>query len=58
MAMEQVLYAQLFMILKKYLDNKNKKETARSKLWFDLDHEQLEEIFSKSEPEFYKNFIK
>ena len=56
------------MIRQKDLDNKKLKEkrnkynlqgkSAISKLWLDLDHEWIEEIFSTSEPEFYKNFIK
>ena len=68
MATKQGLNAQVFMIRRKDLDHKKEKEntnkynfqgqSARSILWFDLDHEWLEETFSTSEPDFYENFIK
>ena len=56
------------MILRKDSDNKKEKEktnkynflgeSSRSRRWFDLDPEWLEESFMTREPHFYKNFIK
>ena len=66
--MEQGLYAQVVMILKVNSDDikekyKTKKynfqgQSARTKHWFDLDHEWLKENFMTREPDFYKNYIK
>ena len=52
------------MIPQNYSDNKREKEktktynfqgkSARSILWFDLDHEWLEENFSTREPDLYQ----
>ena len=54
MSMEQGLYAQVFMILRKESENKKEKEktkkynfqgkSSRPRRWFDLDHEWSEEI--------------
>ena len=51
------------MCLKKEKDKTNKyffqEQFARSKHWFDIDHEWLEETFCTQEPDFYeKTFIK
>ena len=63
MALENGLYAQVFMILRRELDDikekdKTKKynfqgQSARTKHWFDLDHEWLKENFMTCEPDFY-----
>ena len=65
MAMEQVLYAQVVNLLRKYLKfliaDKNKNEakfkfqgqSTRSQRWFDLDFDCIEVIFSAREPDFY-----
>ena len=63
MAMEQGLYAQVVMILWKESENKKWKEktkkynfqgkSARSRSWFDLDREWLEENPKTREPDFY-----
>ena len=68
MATEQGLYAQVVMTHQKQSDNKKEKENtkkynfqrqpARSRLWFDIDHEWLEENFMTNGPDFYKFFIK
>ena len=64
MSTEKGLYAQVVMIRQKYSENKKEKEntkkynfqekSARSRRWFDLDHEQLEENLMTLEPGFYK----
>ena len=63
MAMEQGLYAQFFMISRKYLKliaaNKNKNEAkskfqGQSQRWFNLDFGWIEVNFSTREPDFYK----
>ena len=66
--MIQGFYAQVVTIRQKESENKKDKEntkkynfqgkSARSRRWFDLDHEFIEEIFRTSETDFYKNFIK
>ena len=66
--MEQGLYAQVVMIHRSESDDKKEQEntkkynlqgkSARSRCWFDLDHEWSEENFRKCEPDFYKNCIK
>ena len=33
-------------------------QSARTKHWFDLDHEWMKENSMKREPDFYKNYIK
>ena len=33
-------------------------QSARSRHWFDIDHEWLEENFRTREPDFYRNCIK
>ena len=65
---EQGLYAQVFMIRRKDLDNEKEKENTKkykfqgqsttSIRWFDIHREWLEEKSSTREPDFYKNFIK
>ena len=64
--MEQNLYAQVVKLLRKDLKfvagDKNKNEakfkfqgqSARSQLWFDLDLDWIDKIFSTREPDFYK----
>ena len=64
MAMEQGLYAQVVMIRRKESENKKEKENtkkynfqgkfARSRRWFYLDHEWLEENFMTRETYFYR----
>ena len=66
--MENELYAQVVMICQMESDDKKEKDkikkynfqgqSARSRRWFDLDIEWLEENFMTREPDFYKNFIK
>ena len=61
--MEQGLYALVVIILRRESDDKKEKENTkkynfkgqseRSRRWFDLDHEWLEEIFRTGEPYFY-----
>ena len=61
--MEQGLYAQVVMIHRRESGDKKEKEktkkynfhgqSARSRCWFDIDHEWLEENFRKREPYFY-----
>ena len=63
MAMEQGLYAQVVMIGRRESDDKKEQENtkkynlqvkpARSRCWFDLDHEWLEENFRTHEADFY-----
>ena len=67
--MEQVLYAQVFMISRKDLkliaENKNKNEakfnfqgqSARSQHWFDLGFDWIEVNFSTNEPYLYKKLF-
>ena len=65
--MEQGLYAQVVMILKVNSDDikekyKTKKynfqgQSARTKHWFNIDHEWLKENFMAREPDFYKNYM-
>ena len=69
MAMEQGLYAQVFMLRRKDLKfaeaNKNKNEakfkfqgrSARSQRWFDLDFDWIKEKFSTGEPDFYRKIF-
>ena len=67
MALEQGLYAQVVMILRREsYDIKEKDETkiynfqgksAITKHWFNLDHEWLKENFMTREPDFYKKTI-
>ena len=62
--MEQGLYEQVVVIHRKESDNKKVKEntkkynsqrqSARSRHWFDIDHEWSEENFITYEPYFYK----
>ena len=63
------LYAQVVMISRKYFDNKKEiyiyiyiynfqGQSARLILWFDLNHERLEENFRKRGRYIYKNSIK
>ena len=66
--MEQRLYAQVVMIRRKGSDNKKERgktkkynsqgQSARSILWFDIDHKWFEENVSTCETNFYKIFIK
>ena len=66
--MEQGLYTKVVTILQKESENKTKKEntkkynfqgkSARSRCWFSLDHEWLEENFMTYEPYFYRKIIK
>ena len=68
MATEQGLYAQVIMIHQKDLDNKKGKDktkkynfqgqSTRSKRWFDLDHEWLEESLVHVNRISIENFIK
>ena len=68
MAIKLRLYAQVVMIIQKDFDNKKGElkyqyynfqgKSARPRLWFDIDHEWLEENFVTREPNFYKKFIK
>ena len=61
--MEQGLYAQVVMILRKDSYHKKEKEkikeynfqgkSARSRRWFDIDHERLEEKFMTHAPDLY-----
>ena len=63
MALENGLYAQLVMIRqrqsydKKVKNNTNKynfqEQSAKTKHWFDIDHEQLKENFMTREPDLY-----
>ena len=67
-SIKQALYEQVVIIRRKDLDNKKEKEknrkynflgkSARSICWFDLDHEWVEERFSKREPDLYKTLSK
>ena len=67
MALENGLYAQVVMIQRKNLDDIKEKyktnkynfkgQPARTKHWFDLDHERLKENFTTREPDFYKETI-
>ena len=69
MTMEQVLYAQVFKIIRKDFKftaaNKNKNEakfkfkgkSARSQRWFYLGFYWIEVNFSKCEPDFYKKLF-
>ena len=62
---ENWLYAQVFMICRRESGDKKGKyktkkynfqgKSARSRLWFNLDHEWLKENFMTREPYFYKN---
>ena len=62
--MEQGLYSQVVMIHRRESDDKKEKEktkkytfqgqSARSRSWFDLDNEWLEENFRTREPYFYR----
>ena len=64
MALENGLYEQVFMILRRDLDDKKEKyktnkynfqgQSARTKHCFDLDHECFKENFMTREPYFYK----
>ena len=64
MALEQGLYAQVIMILRRELDDIKEKykttkfnlegQSAKTKHWFDLDHEGLKDNFMTREPDFYK----
>ena len=66
--MEQGLYAQVDMILRRDSDDKNEKykrkkynfqgQSEKSIHWFDLDHEWLKENFMTREPDFYRNFVR
>ena len=58
--MEQGLYTQVVMIIRresyyeKYIYIYNfQGQSARTKRWFGLDHEWLEETFMTREPDFY-----
>ena len=61
--MEQGFYAKVVMIFRNYSENKTKKEKtkkynfqgklARSRRWFNLDHEWSEENFMTRELDFY-----
>ena len=63
-ATKQGLYAQFFMIHRRKSSDKKEKgktkkykpqvQSARTKHWFDLDHEWLKENFMTREPDFYK----
>ena len=63
MALEQGLYAQVVIIRRRESDDikekyKTKKynfqgQSARTKHWFNIDHEWLKEKFMTSEPDFY-----
>ena len=69
MAMEQILYAKVVKLRRKYLlfdaADKNKTESkfnfqgkyARSQLWFDLDLDYIDMHFSTREPYFYKKLF-
>ena len=69
MAVEQVLYAQVFKLSRKDLKfiaaNKNKNEAkfkfqdkyVRSQRWFDIDFDQVEVNFSTHETNFYKKLF-
>ena len=62
--MEIKFYAQVVMIRRRESDDKNElyktkiysfqQKSARTKHWFDLDHECLKENFMTREPYFYK----
>ena len=66
MAMEQGLYAQVFMLCQKYLNIteaiiiineakfKFQGQSSRSYCWFGLDCDWIEENFRTREPDFYK----
>ena len=64
MALENGLYAQVVMILRRELDDKKEKnktkkfnfqgQSERTKHWFDIDHEWLKENFMTRKPDFYK----
>ena len=61
------MYAQVVIIRRRNLDDikekdKTKKfnfqgQSARTKRWFDIDHECLKEKFMTREPDFYKNYM-
>ena len=63
MDLEQGLYAQVVMILRKNLDGTKEKDktkkfnlqgqSARTKNWFNIDHEWPKESFMTREPYFY-----
>ena len=65
MALEQWLYAKVFMIHRRNLNDINIKDktkafnfqgkSSRTKHWFDIDHEWLKEKFTTREPDFYKS---
>ena len=65
--MEQGLYAQVVMIRRRESGDKKENEKtkkynfqgqpARSRRWFDLDHDWLEENFRTREPDFYKKLF-
>ena len=67
-ALDQGLYAQVVMILRRESDGIKEKDmtkvynfqgkSARTKLWFNLDREWLKEKFITREPDFYKNTIR
>ena len=69
MLMEQGLYSQVVMLLRKYLKtteaNKDKNEakfkfqgqSERLQRWFDLDFDWIEEIFITREPWFYRKIF-
>ena len=64
MALKNWLYAQVVMIRRRELDYKNQKykteiynfqgQSAKTKHWFDHDHECLKENFKTREPDFCK----
>ena len=63
MALENGLYAQVVMILRRELDDVKEKykrkiynfqeQSEKTKHWFGLDHERLKENFITREPDFY-----
>ena len=64
MATKQGLYAQVVTIRRRESDNENEiekikkynfqRKSSRSRRWFDLDHERLEENFKTRGPDFYR----
>ena len=64
MDLKNGLYEQVVMICRRDLDYKKEKDnteiynfqgqSARTKHWFDLDHEWLKEYFMTLEPDIYK----
>ena len=63
MALENGLYAQVVMIIRRELDDEQEKyktkkyyfqgQSARTKDWFDIDHAWLKENLMTREPYFY-----